>query len=285
MADIEKYSPGNQDCTTHSADNPCFCRQFFLFADMAYSRCYPRLLLWRKYTFCPVCFSCLDRWPVKDAFCMRRIHVHSRAIPSAAYSMEDALRLSGSLWHRDLLICRTRLGCILVLRQEQFVPIRIDDSRVCLVIENCLQFLSHLCRAGISLFRIERAGFQNNLAKAPFPINRQRDFLAAHAFCQRQFAAAKCNRFWCRRQKRHPVLVQQPIQNDSERVKIHTESILPAPVDLRRHVIICTFFREAGHCFLNGPGDAEVAQFEIPVVGYEDIFRLNIPVDDIILLA
>ena len=80
-------------------------------------------------------------------------------------------------------------------------------------------------------------------------------------------------------------MIQQPVEYNAQRVNVYAEAVFPAPIDLRSHVVVGALFGQAGHGALNGPGNAEITKLVISVVGNEDILRLDITVDDIILLA
>ena len=177
------------------------------------------------------------------------------------------------------------MGGVLVLREGQLVPVRVDQGGVRFVVEDGLQLLAHLGRAGVALPGFISAGLPHDLPQAPLPIKGLWNRLPAHPLGQGQLAAVEGDGLRGRGQEGHPVLVQQPVEDDAQGVDVHAKAVLGPPVDLGGHIAVGPLLGQPGGGLFNGSGDAEVPQLEVPVVGHEDVLRLDVPVDDIVLLA
>ena len=81
------------------------------------------------------------------------------------------------------------------------------------------------------------------------------------------------------------VLVEQPVKHDAQRINVYRAAIGLAFVDLRSHIGVGALLRQAAGGLLHGPGNSEVSQLKVPVLRDKHIFRLHIPVDDVVFLA
>ena len=168
---------------------------------------------------------------------------------------------------------------------RQLVARGVDKRRVLRSVLYRLQLLPHLKRRRVSCLWVEGAGPKHYLPKPALGIHRRRRLLASHALGKGRLPLAVGDRLRRLRQEGQAVVVQQPVEHYAQRVDVHAEAVLASPVDLRSHVAVRTLLGQTGHGALNGPGNAEVPQLEIPVVGDEDILRLDVPVDDVVFLA
>ena len=88
----------------------------------------------------------------------------------------------------------------------------------------------------------------------------------------------------CDRDKRHPALIQEIVEDHAEGVEVGVFSVRFVAVDFGGHVV-----GGAGDRCVGGPfhpsGDAEVAEFIVAEIGDEDILGLDIPVDDLPVVA
>ena len=79
-------------------------------------------------------------------------------------------------------------------------------------------------------------------------------------------------------------LVQQPVQHHAQGVDVRLVAVGLVVVDLRRHVFVGADLGAAAG-LLHRLGDAEVPQLVVPVLGDEDVLGLDVPVDDVAVLA
>ena len=80
-------------------------------------------------------------------------------------------------------------------------------------------------------------------------------------------------------------MISQLIKNDPERINIRPAVVFFSLIHLRRHIGKSTLLRKAGCTAVQFPGNTEIPQLEFPESGYKNILRLDISVDDILLLA
>ena len=78
--------------------------------------------------------------------------------------------------------------------------------------------------------------------------------------------------------------VHHPVQNHAQRVDVRLRAVVPAVGNLGSHVA-----HSAGHSagggLLGHLGNAEIAQLEFAPVGDQNVLRLDVPVDDMMLLT
>ena len=167
----------------------------------------------------------------------------------------------------------------------QLVAVRVDERRVLRLVGDRFQLLPKLLGAGIAVLRVKRAGLQDDLAEAAFAVKWTRQRFAGNAPAKRLLAAAERDRLRRLREERAAILVQHPVQHQSERICINAEAIFPTGVDLRRHIAVRSLFGQARGRPLDRARDTEITELIIPVVGNKNVFRLDVAVDDIVPLA
>ena len=79
-------------------------------------------------------------------------------------------------------------------------------------------------------------------------------------------------------------LVHHPVENHAQRVNVHRWAIGLMFGDLRSHIAGRTGNR-AGAIFHGYLRDTKVPQLENPVLGNQNVFRLDVPVDDVFFFA
>ena len=80
-------------------------------------------------------------------------------------------------------------------------------------------------------------------------------------------------------------MITKFIQHNPKGINIHAAVILLTPVHLRCHVRIRSFLGKGTQRPVQLTRNSEISQFKFPKSGYKDIFRLNIPMNDIHLSA
>ena len=170
-------------------------------------------------------------------------------------------------------------------RHRQLVAVRVDDLRVFGVILDGLQIALHVAGTGIAVLGPERARLADDLVEAARTVDRLREGVARHTARVSRLAGRSGALCRVERHERPAVAVQQPVQDDAQRVKIGAEAVILTAQDLRRHVGIRALFRQAARAVLHRPRHAEIAELIVAVVGDEDIFQLDIAVDDAEFLA
>ncbi len=108
---------------------------------------------------------------------------------------------------------------------------------------------------------------------------------AGHALIQGSLPVTVLDLLWIRRQEWRPVVIQETVQHQSQGVNICRVSILLPLVHLRCHIIIRALPGHGRDGLLRNASHPEVSQLEVPVLGHEDILRLDVPVKDTALAA
>ena len=78
--------------------------------------------------------------------------------------------------------------------------------------------------------------------------------------------------------------VHHPVQNHAQRVDVRLRAVVPAVGDLGSHVARGAD-QSSGGGLLGHLGNAEIAQLEFAPVGDQNILRLDVPVDNMVLLT
>ena len=78
--------------------------------------------------------------------------------------------------------------------------------------------------------------------------------------------------------------VHHPIENHTQGIDVRLRAVMPAICHLRGHITHGARHRSRGGLF-GHLGNAKIPQFELAFLGYQDVLRLDITVDDLMLLA
>ena len=147
-------------------------------------------------------------------------------------------------------------------------------------LQRCLHFLG----TPVALRRGESAGLQHNFPQRLAPIDGRRQGLAGKTAILRLLTLRPGGNAGRQRQERQGAPVHHPIENHAQRIDICLRAVVLAVGHLRGHVAYGAG-HGAGAGALGYLGDAEVTQLEFSPVGHQNVFRLDVPVDDAVLLA
>ena len=128
-----------------------------------------------------------------------------------------------------------------------------------LVLEQSFQFLPHLLRAGIAVFRVEATGFQHDLRQSSLIMARHGQRFSPHPADEGLFLILILDLIRIGRHKGATVVVQQAVEDQTQGVQVYAVAVGSPRIDLRRHVGVRPLPGHAGHSTLGGAGDAEVA--------------------------
>ena len=87
------------------------------------------------------------------------------------------------------------------------------------------------------------------------------------------------------RQEGQTVVIEQSVHDNTQGIKIHAEAVRLSLVDFRRHIAGSTCAGHARHGLFHCLGNAEITEFEISGIRHKNVVRLDISVDNIVLLA
>ena len=125
---------------------------------------------------------------------------------------------------------------------------------------------------------------QNDLRKAGTAGARARNRKSAQSFLLRFQLIIDIAALICRRKKRYPAIVHQPVKNKPQRIYVRCVPVPSSEVHFRSHVVDGT---DPGPCrrMIHHARYAKIPQFIISSRGYHNIRRLDIPVNDSLPLA
>ena len=159
------------------------------------------------------------------------------------------------------------------------------NCHILCLFQNPLQIQPHLLRRCITVFRRIGTGFQNDLPQSIPGITGHGNVLPADSSGNGILPVAVGNGFGIIREKRGPVLIQQPVKHNPQRVNIYAGTILLPFVNFRRHIHISSLPRQAAGGLFHRPGNAKVTQFIIAALRNKNIFRFDVTMDNIHLPA
>ena len=164
------------------------------------------------------------------------------------------------------------------------IPVCKDVRAFLPAVEDGLQLLAHLARTGIAVPGAVGAGFQHNFPEPPPGVAGRRQGRAGKPLLYGVVPVLGLDRRGRGREKGEPVAVQQPVKHQPQGINVHRGVVRLPFVDLRSHIGFGARFGHAAGS-VRCPGDAEVPQLKVPHFGNENILRLDVPVDDVELLA
>ena len=164
------------------------------------------------------------------------------------------------------------------------VPICKDVWAFLPAVEDDLQLLAHLDRTGIAVPGVVRAGFQHDFSEPPSGVAGRRQGRAGKTLLYGVVPVLGLDRRGRGGEKWEPVAVQQPVKHQPKGINVHRGVVRLPFIDLRGHIGFGPCFGHAAG-FVRCPGDAEIPQLKVPHFGDENILRLDVPVDDVELLA
>ena len=128
------------------------------------------------------------------------------------------------------------------------------------------------------------AGFQHDRFQLRAAVSGRRQRLAGEASLLCLLALCSRGNTGRQGQKGQRSLVHHPVEHHAQRINVRTGSVVLSVGHLRGHIAIAAG-KGARGCFLGDFRNPKIPQLEDILVGYHNIFRLNIPVDDISLVA
>ena len=145
------------------------------------------------------------------------------------------------------------------------------------------QILRQLPHGGIPLLRVKGAGFQDDSGQLRGAVDGGGDLFSGKTAIL-GFLTLQAAGDLLQRQEGQRPLVHHPVHDQTQGVDVRRCAVVLPVGDLRGHVAVGT---GQGACrgFFGHLGDAEVPQLEPSFVGHQNVFRLDVPVDDIALMA
>ena len=148
------------------------------------------------------------------------------------------------------------------------------------------QRLPEVLRPRVPRLRVRRAGLAEDQAYRLCGAVRQRERLSPQSPLHGGRDVLRRHRLRPCRLERKAVVVQVPVQHDSQRINIHRVIIRPASPHLRRRVTGRPLHGMHGILQVGElPGQSEVPEYIFPVLVHEHVGGLDVPVDDVPALA
>ena len=145
-----------------------------------------------------------------------------------------------------------------------------------------LQRLAHFFGTAVALRRGESAGLQHDLLQRFAPVGGRGQRRAGKAALLCLLALHPGGNVGRQGKKRQRVPVHHPVEHHAQGINVHRCAVVLMVGYFRRHIAIAARQRAGALGYLRHP---EIPQLEEPLVGHQDVFRLDVPVDDIFRMA
>ena len=146
------------------------------------------------------------------------------------------------------------------------------------------QRLPHLGRIPESVLRVISAGFQDDFLQAPAAVHRRGNRLSAEPALPGSFFFRRLGHLRRQGQERRPPLVHGPVQHQAQGIQVRGGAVGSVQVHLRCHIFVSTDLRAADG-FIRNLRHTEITQLIVTGFGHENILRLDIPMDNILIFT